>query len=159
MFTDTDSLCYEISTDDLYADMKVDSHRFDFSGYPKTHPLFDSTNKKVLGKMKDETESVPPEEFVGLRSKMYSLLCGGTEKKTAKGISKTVIKKHLRHDLYRSCLGESRYMISRMTQIRSEYHQVYTIDVNKVSLSPYDDKRYVLEDGVHTLAYGHYEIS
>ena len=77
LFTDTDSLCYEITTADLYEDMKNDITRFDTSDYPKDHPLYSNTNKKVLGKMKDECAGTPPSEFVGLQSKMYSLQFNG----------------------------------------------------------------------------------
>jgi len=75
LFTDTDSLCYKIQTDDLYQDMMENIQYYDTSAYPKSHPLYSSTNAKVIGKFKDETHSVPPEEFVGLRAKMYSLKC------------------------------------------------------------------------------------
>jgi hypothetical protein len=67
-----------------------------FSGYPKGHLLYDTTNKKVIGKMKDETASVLIKAFVGLRAKMYSLVHGDEEKRTAKGVSKAVIKTKLR---------------------------------------------------------------
>ncbi|HRP37489.1 MAG TPA: hypothetical protein PLS50_06815, partial [Candidatus Dojkabacteria bacterium] len=69
LFTDTDSLCYEVKTDDIYKDMKTMKNLFDFSEYPQDHPLFDPRNKKVIGKFKDETNSTPIQEFVGLRSK------------------------------------------------------------------------------------------
>ena len=68
LFTDTDSLCYQIWTDDIYMDWQENSVLFDFSDYPKQHHLFSDMNKKVIGKMKDETASVPISEFVGLRS-------------------------------------------------------------------------------------------
>lgn len=74
LFTDTDSLTYDIKTEDVYADFEKDSQLFDFSGYPIDHPLFSITNKKVMGKMKDEMDSVPILQFVGLSSKMYSIL-------------------------------------------------------------------------------------
>ena len=48
--------------------------------------------------------------------------------------------------------------MARMQQLRSEKHKIYTANLNKVGLSPYDDKRYILEDGITTLAYGHYHI-
>ena len=62
----------------------------DTSAYPKTHPLYNPTNAKVIGKFKDETNSIPPEVFVGHRSKLYSLKCE-YPKMTAKGI-KSYIK-------------------------------------------------------------------
>lgn len=72
LFTDTDSLCYEIQTDDIYQDMKMNHNMYDFSEYPKAHDLHSIDNKKIIGKFKDETNSIPIREFVGLRSKMYS---------------------------------------------------------------------------------------
>ncbi|KAK3711743.1 hypothetical protein QZH41_018479, partial [Actinostola sp. cb2023] len=88
LFTDTDSLCYNIKTEDIYEDMYEDLDLYDTSEYPRDHVLHSTVNKKVLGKMKDETHGLPIEEFVGLRPKMYSLLYHEegreVEKKTAK---------------------------------------------------------------------------
>ena len=47
--------------------------KFDFSNYPKDSRFFDQTNKKVIGKMKDVSEGKIADEFVGLKSKMYSM--------------------------------------------------------------------------------------
>jgi len=62
LFTDTDSLCYKIETDDLYQDMAENIQYCDTSSYPKTHFLYSPTNAKVIGKFKDETKSVPPKD-------------------------------------------------------------------------------------------------
>ena len=67
LFTDTDSLCYEIETEDVYEDMKSSLDYFDTSNYPSDHPYFSNQNKKVLGKMKDECAGRIIWEFVGLR--------------------------------------------------------------------------------------------
>ena len=162
LFTDTDSLCYDIRTDDLYRDMFQDQDHFDTSEYDRDHFLFSSRNKKVLGKMKDETHGIPVQEFVGLRPKMYSLLYqeGGrdVEKKTAKGIAKYVTKRDIRHAHYKDCLFLKKRTMATMKQLRSDKHEIYTVTINKIGLSPYDDKRYILEDGITTLAYGHYHI-
>ena len=161
LFTDTDSLCYEIKTNDIYQDMLQDIDLFDTSEYAQDHPLYSVTNKKVLGKMKDETHGIPIQEFVGLRPKMYSILYTENnkqvEKKTAKGIKKSVTKRKLRHAGYKECLFEKRQTMASMNQIRSESHEIYAIKLNKIGLSPYDDKRYILNDGMNTLAYGHYK--
>ena len=77
LFTDTDSLCYHIQTDDIYADIYADKETYDLSGFDPASPFYDATNKKVLGKFKDETDGKQVTEFVGLRPKMYSLLIGG----------------------------------------------------------------------------------
>ena len=71
LFTDTDSLVYEIKDGNVYDWCFKDKHLFDFSGYPKDSIYFDSSNKKVLGKMKDEINGSKIVEFVGLKSKMY----------------------------------------------------------------------------------------
>ena len=72
MFTDTDSLYYEIKTDDVYKDLFQDKELFDNSDYPKHSEFFFDENKKVIGKMKDEAAGMVIKECIGLRSKMYS---------------------------------------------------------------------------------------
>ena len=67
LFTDTDSLTYEIEAEDVYKDFWNDKDKFDNSDYPESSPYFDKTNKKVIGKFKDEAAGVPIREFVGLR--------------------------------------------------------------------------------------------
>jgi hypothetical protein len=74
MYTDTDSLVFRIDTEDLYTDLQhpdLNDH-FDFSNYPKDHPLYSTKNKGVLGKFKDELGGRIMTEFIALRSKMYS---------------------------------------------------------------------------------------
>ena len=94
LFTDTDSLTYEIEADDIYSDFWKDKNRFDNSDYPESSPYFNKSNKKVIGKFKDEAAGVPVCEFIGLRSKMYSYMKDNDKGgKTAKGIKKNRIKK------------------------------------------------------------------
>ena len=157
LFTDTDSLCYEIQTYDLYRDMMDDQHLYDTSGYKKDHFLYNPENKNVLGKMKDECSGTIIDEFVGLRSKMYSLSYDGKEKKTAKGVKRRVVEFNLRHQCYKDCLLNSHIQYNTMNQIRSYNHEVFSVAMKKISLSPYDDKRYVTENGFDTLAHGHYK--
>ena len=73
LFTNTDSLTYQIQTDNVYEDFYGDKHLFDFSGYEKESPFYYDENKKVISKIKDELNGENIEEFVGLRAKMYSL--------------------------------------------------------------------------------------
>ena len=70
LYTDTDSLLLEIETDDVYKDIEKHKNLYDTSDYPKEHPLYSNSNKKVLGKMKDECAGTPIEECVCLRPKM-----------------------------------------------------------------------------------------
>ena len=74
LFKDRDSLIYEIEADDIYEDSYEDKDLFDFSDYSKDSKFFDPFNKKVVGKIKDELKGKIISEFVGLKSKMYSLI-------------------------------------------------------------------------------------
>ena len=98
LFTDTDSLAYAVQTDSIYEDMAEDAaRRYDLREYPLDHPLYDSSNKKTLGYFKDELNSVPLEEFVGLRPKCTGKVdrnvlqhANPIEKKTAKDVKRKV---------------------------------------------------------------------
>ena len=81
LFTDTSSLMYEIKTEDVYGHFSNDKEIFDFSNY--------STD--FSGRMKDETGGVAIEEFVGLKSKMYSFLVKNSDHKKVKGVNKNVV--------------------------------------------------------------------
>ena len=95
LFTDTDSLVYEIKTEDVYEDFYEDKNLFDLTDYPRDSKSFDLVNKKVIGKMKDEFKGKATGEFVGLKSKMYSLVdVDGGENKKAKGVNRSAVKGH-----------------------------------------------------------------
>ena len=74
LFTDTDSLTYEIETEDVYKDFWNDKDTFDNSDYPENSLYYYNADKKVIGKFKDEACGVPITKFVGLKSKMYSYI-------------------------------------------------------------------------------------
>ena len=162
LFTDTDSLMYEIETEDFYKDIAGDvKDKFDTSDYPENHPSGIPTgeNKKVLGMMKDEAAGKIIKEFVGLRSKLYSFVMDdGGEIKKCKGIKKQVVESSIRHEHYKTCLTTGKELLRKQNILRSYEHEVYTEEVNKVALSALDDKRYILSDGMDTLAWGHYKI-
>ena len=159
LFTDTDSLMYSIKTEDFYEDIKNDvDSKFDMSDYPKDHPLYSSTNKKVIGMFKDEVGGRQITEFVGLRAKLYSYVMGGNDHKKCKGVKKSVVKKSITHQDYKECLLSGEEQLRKMNFIRSELHDVYTVEINKVALSADDDKRIILNDKCSTLAYGHYAV-
>ena len=160
LFTDTDSLCYHIKTEDVYSDFLRDRELFDNSDYPSDSKFYFSENKKVIGKFKDETAGVPIKEFIGLKSKMYSIsLDNGENSKKAKGVKKNVTRKGISHQDYHDVLNESKVMHHKMKTIRSDCHQISSYEINKISLSPFDDKRYILSDGISSYAYGHLNIS
>ena len=155
LYTDTDSLLLEIQTEDVYKDIAEDQDLYDTSDYSKKHFLHSTANMKVLGKMKDECAGRPIAEYVGLRPKMYSILeAGGKNLKKAKGVKKNVVQKHIRHEQYTEALFDKKTFRHGMDMLRSEGHRIYGQHLNKVSLSPFDSKRWIAEDGVTTLAYG-----
>jgi len=158
LMTDTDSLLYVIETPDLYADMARDRQIYDTSDYPKDHPLYSAENCKVVGKFKDECAGRPAVEFVGLRSKMYSVLLSedGATKRTAKGIKKGFVERHIKHDDYLECLRKERTSTATFKSIVSVNHCISTKDVVKTSLSPYDDKRWLIAGSTDTFAFGHF---
>ena len=162
LLTDTDSLMYEIETEDFYKDISGDvKDRFDTSDYPPNHPsgIPSGFNKKVLGMLKDEVNGRYIEEFLGLKAKLYSYkMFEGEESKKCKGVKKSVVKNSITHKDYKKCLFTDKKLLRKMNIIRSYKHEVYTVEVNKVALSADDDKRYILEDGIHTFALSHYRI-
>ena len=160
LFTDTDSLCYHIQTDDVYEDLYNHKDMFDNSDYSKSSKFYFDENKKVIGKMKDEAAGNPITSFAGLKSKMYSYeveLPGGEIKnnKACKGISKNVVKRDIDHKDYLSVLQNKTIQNHKMKTIRSDHHVVSSYEINKISLSCFDDKRYILDDGITSYAYGH----
>ena len=160
LFTDTDSLTYEIETPDAYADFLQNKDIFDNSDYNKKSPFYFDHNKKVIGKFKDEAAGIPVTEFVGLRSKMYFYTLDNKQtKRTAKGIKKNVIQKNLTHDNYKKVLLNNEQIHHSMKTIRSKNHQLGSFELNKISLSCFDDKRYIHENGITSFAYGHYKIN
>jgi len=95
LMTETDSFVYKVKTKDFYKDMYENKEDFDMSEYSKDNQFYDETNKKVLGRFKDETLSGSISDFTGVHSKCYTIR---TDKKIIKkltGISKTVVQKIL----------------------------------------------------------------
>ena len=109
LLTDTDSLIYEIETEDFYKDISADvKDRFDTSDYTPNHPsgIPSGFNKKVLGMFKDEAAGKVIDEFVGLRAKLYSYkMFDGKESKKCKGVKNRSLKRLLRTRIIKSaCL-------------------------------------------------------
>ena len=154
LFTDTDSLTYEIKSENVYEEFFKWKDLFDFSNYSKDSKFFNETNKKVIGKMRDESEGKIIDEFVGLKSKMYSMKnIDGKESNTAKGVNIAT-----EFNEFKDTLLNKKVLRHKMRRIQSKKHKLGTYEINKISLSCFDDKRFVLYDGVHTLAYFHKDL-
>ena len=162
-YMDTDSLVYDIKTEDFYKDIANDVEaRFDTSGYSKTHfrllPI--SINKKVIGLMKDELGGKIMTEFVALRPKLCSYKkLDGVEDKKCKGIKNCVIKKTLTFEDYKTYLFNDSTEYRSQLMFRSAKHEFHTTEVNKIALNRDDDKRISRKDGISTFARGHKDLS
>ena len=115
LFTDTDSLVNEIKNGKLYEQCFIDKDLFDFSKCPKDFVYCDDSNKQVLGKVNDELNGFKIDDFVGLKSKMYSLITfSGKEMNKAKEVN---VK--LRHDEYVDVLFGRKVVRHKMKRIQS----------------------------------------
>lgn len=165
LFTDTDSLMYEIEDANMYN--KIWQHRdeFDLSDYPKDF-FHDASNKAIIGKFKDEAKGKTAEAFVGLRAKMYCWKLSkqlpdntyaSEEKARAKGIQRAAMRDVRFEDYERQLRTPQEHKVTNR-RIGSHLHRIYTYEFDKKGLCSFDDKRYILEDGISTLAYGHYRV-
>ena len=91
---------------------------------------------------------------------MYSLLCENKGQKKVKRIKKNLVKKHVRHENFLHVLqNRTTITTAKFCHFELKNHVVRTMEINKSCLSAFDDKRYILDDGVHTLAYEHESIA
>ena len=145
LFTNTDSLTYQMfmksfSSGKICLTLIIAQ---------KIQSFFDDTNEKVIGKMKDEFGGVVVDEFVGLRSKMYSMKkIDGKEYNTTKGVSIAT-----EFNKFKDVLFNEKIIRHKMKRIQSKKHKLATYEIDNISSSCFDDKRYVLDDGIYTLAY------
>ena len=154
LITDTGSLTYEIKSEDVYEEFFKLKHLFHFSNYPKESKFFDEANKKVIGKMKDEFEGKIIDEFVGLKSKMYSLKnINGRKSNTTKGVNIAT-----EFNEFKDTLFNRKIIRHKMGRRQGKRHKMETYKIKKISLSVIDEKRIVLYDGIHMLAYFHKDL-
>ena len=124
---------------------------FNFSNYSKDSEFSDDANKKVIGKMKDGFGGVIATEFVGLKSKMYSIKkINDKELNTAKGVNTAT-----EFNEFKDFLFNKKIIRHKMKRIQAKKHKIGTYEIDKIWSLCFHDKRYVLDDGIHTLAYFH----
>ena len=155
IYTDTDSFIIEVQTDDIYKDMYENKNQYDFSEYPENHPNFDMSNKKVLGKFKDELKSKIITEFVALKPKMYSFeFIDNTlieNKNKCKGVKESV---DLKHDEYKQSLFNEEIIYKEFYNLQLNKQNIYLDKINKIALNPFDSKRYWI-DNINSVPYGY----
>ena len=156
-YMDTDSFVVNIKTKNFYKDIAENvKERFDTSNYIYDRSLPTGVKKKVIGLMKDELGGDIITEFVALRPKAYSYITNDfIEMKKAKGTKKCVVNKMLRFEDYKKCLFSNGKVLKSQLRFKSENHEVYTEDINKIALSCDDDKRIVACDRITSYPYGY----
>ena len=126
---------------------------FDFSNYWTKSKYYDNSNKLVIGKMKDETGGIAIEKFVGLKPKMQSFLVDNNEHKKAIGVNKNIVAT-ISDNEYKDVLLNKKCIRHSMNRIQSKVHSIETYEINKISLSCFDDKIYIQNNGYDRLALG-----
>ena len=149
-----------IKKTDIFDIIKNNKDEFDLSDYPKDHELYDSTNKKVIGKFKNESIN-QINEFVGLRSKLYSFTVDGKKgcKNRCKGIKRSVVENEIKTQDYVDTLYTRKPKYIEQNGIRSYQHEMYTETQYKKALSCNDDKVYICDDNISTYSFGHHRTS
>jgi len=151
LMTDTDSMILQIFSKDIPAQIKNDKCKL----HELVKKWIDLNDSKTPGLMKDELGNAMMTEFIGLRSKMYSYKTNKDKtKNTAKGITKKV-KDGLSFDDYKKILFEQTKMTNKMHGLRSFGHEINLVEMEKISLSAYDDKRVFIPNSFETLPIGY----
>lgn len=164
IYTDTDSFIFQLFVEDGYEEIFKNKVNYDLSNFDKDFKtlkgncMYDGTNEKVLGKFKLEVVNDNIVEVVAIRSKCYSYLTEKKNNKILKGIKHGVIKNEITHEDYKKCLFENYKLDVEMNTIRSKKHKIYSESIKKNALMNINDKKYILEDGIHTLTYGNKKI-
>jgi hypothetical protein len=128
--------------------------QFDFSDYPKDHPVCKAlgdkadANMKIPGKFKDECNGAVIAEFIGLHPKMYSILKAGDNItnfkhgiRKAKGMPTKIVKKEFHHERYNKTLFDPKHEDTvTFCVIQSDKHVINVVEMTKVGLSPMNDK-------------------
>ncbi|MEO1764424.1 MAG: hypothetical protein AAFR83_21250 [Cyanobacteria bacterium J06629_18] len=160
LYSDTDSLIYEIESEDLYENLRENKQvypEFDFSNYNENSQLFSKHQKLETLKFKDEVGGKIIHSIVALKSKLYSIASDCGQKVSAKGTTKYGQQK-CTHDAFHRILAKETILRTLNYTINSEKHKLFTLKTTKISLSCFDDKRFIQFDGINTLPYGHYAI-
>ena len=155
---DTDSFVINVFTEDIFQVINNDVERwFDTSNYDQNdkRPLQIGVNKKVIWMFKDELGGKIMKEFCALRAKTYAyLMDNDSEMKKAKGTKRCVIKRRLMFENYKDSLFKNKTILKSQLRFKSDHHNVYTEEVNKIALNSNDDKRLQTFDRVTTYPYG-----
>ena len=144
-YMDTDSFVINISIEDFFEDINNNVERwFDTFNYDENdkRPLQIGVNKKVIGMFKDELGRRIMKEFCALRAKTYAYLKDDDiKKKKSKGVKRCIINRRLMFENYKDSLFNNKTILRSQQRFKSDHHNEYTEEVNKIALNSNDDKR------------------
>jgi hypothetical protein len=160
IYTDTDSLIFNVITDDIYYDYKTKlSDIIDRSNFPPSHEAYSTQNAKKPGILKDETNGDPIIEIVCIRAKVYAIRTkSGLVDKRCKGVKRYCVKKHINFEDFKRVLFEQCEIRRSFNLIRSKLHTLYSCTQNKLAMNSFDDKRHILDDNISSLPHGYFSI-
>ena len=128
MFTDPDSITYEIKSENVYEEFSKWKNLFDFSNYPKDSKFFDETNKNFIGKMKDKSVGKIIDEFLGLKLKMHSIKnIDSKESNTAKWVIVAT-----EFNAFKDTLFNKEIHRHKIRRIQGKKHKMGTYEINKI---------------------------
>ena len=159
-------MVYTLEHEDIYEWIKQNKQHFDLSDSARID-MKDNSNKKVLGKFKDEMGSLLIKEFTALNPKVYSIIHQHEDEhkvfhenyneKTYKGVSKVVVKQEINHNDYQEVLNTNQSKDRTVMSIRSFDHQLYTYEQTKTALSSFYDKMQMV-DAINCVPFGYAPI-
>lgn len=157
LFSDTDSLSLAVYNKQKTNNILKLKKMLDFSNYDSTHCYHTKKKANKLGYWKDELKGEKMIEYVGLRSKCYAIRIKNKQhknlKSTCKGVRKGV-KKNIPFRKFKKCIQKVKKQEITQFNIRSRSHQVNTMKMQKVGFTSFDDKRYLMKCGIHSVPYG-----
>ena len=150
---DTDSFIFDAES--IFDEIRLNNKEyFDLSDYPKNSNMYDSTNKKVPGIMKNEKSLYKIKQVYALKSKSYNILMDNNkEESKLKGHDYNFTTSECHHVTFNKKVLE--HPLNKIASIR---HDIFTKKTIKKTLNSFDEKRYLCDDGIHTLPLGHKDI-
>lgn len=172
LYTDTDSLIVKITTHDIDRDIASLKKTLDTSNFDPSHSLFSKEHESQLYFMKFEMATHEIGSFISLKAKVYNILMflrdrkgvgkditerddGLGEVRKVKGVPRTAVRE-LQHDHFLNVLSNNEKIVKMYHKLAPSNHIIHLVREKKTALTSFDDKRYVLECGIHSRPHGHY---
>ena len=160
LLSDTDSWVMKLPAPNTDLALTRVRHLMDFSNYPEGHPLRDDSVKNQTGYLKNECPGTEIREVIGVRAKTYAIRTQNDDvQRRCKGV-KANTRDNIGLADYRKCVRADSLAEHSVTQhtIQSRKHQNMLMQQRKLAFSSFDDKRYLMPCGQHSVPYGSWLI-